>query len=392
MEWISGLARKVKSVSFSRWLSAVLLVSGILLARKFRCCDVIVVLADNKHCDVQHYITVLSSLFPNVPIEVLHSEQAKKGLEICCRTRRFGFRSVGTIPQPDNRMYRSIPRSVQRGMDMLLFPDAKFDEQLDSILHEASFSCFMHIPTALCCSRGAVVPRLHFAREGLPSRQVAELYLLDVLEAKDDELLSASHVVDDVLVMAYAHHDSFDTFARAVQCAFGLDVTVDSVADCLIANRVSFMSASLTTSGANKLEKVFGAPAHWFTFLQCSSDSISFVNELYDIVMERYGWEYTSFARLINDAFGHDRAEIVRHTPRIFRALNRSRSGNISLDELCAWLARKLSTRTSKHPDQHLLSTLMSLRLPYALFLDKKDLWSRMECSVKSISDDDVHI
>eukprot|EP00744_Colponema_vietnamica_P003728 GILI01005663.1.p1 GENE.GILI01005663.1~~GILI01005663.1.p1 ORF type:complete len:1163 (+),score=240.39 GILI01005663.1:434-3490(+) len=144
----------------------------------------------------------------------------------------------------------------------------------------------------------------------------------------------------------------------------------------LVQNRFAFMSAMLTASGSNSLETCFGTDAPHFAFLKCAYDSLFFVQVLYTLVAEEYkGWTAESFAEYINDAFDHDRPEVSRHSTRIFRALNKSRSGVITFEELCGWLAKKLSSRTTLHPDQHLVGTLMSLRLPLALFMDRRDLW-----------------
>ena len=357
-----------------------------LWARFYRLPAVSILLA-SRDPDVELYVAGLLSLFPNVPLRKQQTSSSTLEIFVCAGE----VKSAGIIPLPDNRIYRSIPTYIQRNLDELLHANRHVGIDVEEQLHEAVFSSFMHIPTALCTMDAAPMPR-GICKGKLSSRSLAELYLADVLAAKDDSLICASRVVDDVLKLAVKHHESVELFSDVLKAAFSVDSGGKSIVESLLANRILFMSASLTATGSNKLEMVFGVPALWFTFLQCSSDSIHFVKELYEAVLEKYGWDYHNFARLVNDTFGHDRPEIVRHSPRIFRALNKSRSGKISLDELCAWLARKLSTRSSKFPDQHLLSTLMSLRLPFVLFLDKKDVWPRMECSLKSLSDDDVHI
>ena len=149
----------------------------------------------------------------------------------------------------------------------------------------------------------------------------------------------------------------------------------------------------LSTSGANNLELVFGVPAVHFPLLHCASESVTFLSELYLGAVNAFGnWTFENFSSFVHAVFGHDRPEVVRHVPRIFRTLNKSRTGEISFEELCGWVARKLSTRSSRHPDQHLLATINSLRLPYVFFMDKRSLWPKLECVLRSLSDDDVHI
>ena len=161
----------------------------------------------------------------------------------------------------------------------------------------------------------------------------------------------------------------------------------------LVHHRLVFMSAMLSTGGSNRLETCFGSDAPNFAFLRCAYDSLFFVQVLYTLISEEYGgWSVDSFENFLYEAFGHDRPEVSRHTVRIFRALNRSRSGTISFEELCAWAAKKLSSRTTLHPDQHLIATLMSLRLPLALFLDRKELWKEYVYVLRSISDDEAHV
>ena len=153
------------------------------------------------------------------------------------------------------------------------------------------------------------------------------------------------------------------------------------------------MSAMTTVSGSNRLESCFGSDAPNFAFLRCAFDSLLFVKVLYTLAVEKYpDWTAETFGVYINEMFSHDREEVISHHTRIFRALNKTRSGNISYEELCAWLARKLSTRSSLPPDQHLVASLMSIRLPLLLFIDRRSLWSNYLCSLKSVSDDEVHV
>ncbi|RNF10821.1 hypothetical protein TraAM80_01365 [Trypanosoma rangeli] len=159
----------------------------------------------------------------------------------------------------------------------------------------------------------------------------------------------------------------------------------------ILEHRLTFYNAMLTTQGSNQLEEVFGVPATVFPFLPCARESVAFVTHAYDCIVAEYGpLDFHNFTKYAHDVFVRDRPEIVRHAPRIFRMLNKTRSGIISFEELCCWMARKLSSGSRLRPDSHLLAIAMSLRLPLALVLNKRHQWSRMECALASLSDANV--
>lgn len=163
------------------------------------------------------------------------------------------------------------------------------------------------------------------------------------------------------------------------------------VRDFILQHRLTLYNAVLTTVGSNKLEEVFGVPATVFPFLPCARESVAFVTQAYDCIVSQYGpLTFCNFAHYVCDVFAQDAPEIVRHTPRIFRMLNKTRSGVISFEELCSWMARKLSSGSLLRPDAHLLATAMCLRLPLALLLDRRQQWLRMECALESLDETDT--
>lgn len=165
---------------------------------------------------------------------------------------------------------------------------------------------------------------------------------------------------------------------------------LEYVKEFLVEHRHVLSSAMLTPSGSNRLEGVFGTPATVFPYLLCSRDSIALVQTMFDSLEHHYGsLVFESFAQYTYDVFYKDRPEIIRHAPRIFRTINKSRRGYISYEEMCAWMARKLSCGSNVKPDAHLLATAMSLRLPLSLVLGKKALWQQLQCTLGSISDGD---
>lgn len=143
-------------------------------------------------------------------------------------------------------------------------------------------------------------------------------------------------------------------------------------------------SASLFPHSANRLESLFGVPSSVFPFLMCQRESIALIKAIFNSLVEHYGeLHYDSFSRFISDAC-RDRKEVVGYVGRIFRELNRSRSGFISFDELCGWLARQLSSEVpSANPDKQLLSVLMSLRFPLVLFMHWKPAWLKGDYEVQ---------
>lgn len=146
----------------------------------------------------------------------------------------------------------------------------------------------------------------------------------------------------------------------------------------LLHHRHLLSSAMFTPVGANKLESLFGVPSTVFPFLLCQRESISLVHSIFKSLTSSYGGlTFKHFHHFMSDVFKHDRPEVVRHAARIFRTLNRSRTGCISYEELCSWLARKLSCDSQQQPDVQLLAVLMSLRLPMALLVDRKTCWSQ---------------
>ncbi|PWV08932.1 Present in the outer mitochondrial membrane proteome 36 [Trypanosoma cruzi] len=159
----------------------------------------------------------------------------------------------------------------------------------------------------------------------------------------------------------------------------------------ILEHRITFYNAVLTAQGSNQLEEVFGVPATVFPFLPCARESVAFVTHAYECIVAEYGpLDFHNFTKYAHDVFVRDRPEIVRHAPRIFRMLNKTRSGVISFEELCCWIARKLSSGSRQRPDAHLIAIAMSLRLPMALVFNKRKQWPRMECALASLSDADV--
>ncbi|ORC85313.1 uncharacterized protein TM35_000361730 [Trypanosoma theileri] len=159
----------------------------------------------------------------------------------------------------------------------------------------------------------------------------------------------------------------------------------------ILKHRITFYNAVLTAAGSNLLEEVFGVPATVFPFLPCARESVAFVTCVFDCILSTYGpLNFHNFTKYAHDVFVRDRPEIVRHAPRIFRALNKTRTGVISFEELCCWMARKLSSGMLLRPDAHLIAIAMSLRLPLALLMDRRQQWSRMECALSSLSDADA--
>ncbi|ESL11576.1 hypothetical protein TRSC58_00669 [Trypanosoma rangeli SC58] len=188
---------------------------------------------------------------------------------------------------------------------------------------------------------------------------------------------------------------------RTLSMEDGMDDCEDDINDVIrelrytreyiLEHRITFYNAMLTTQGSNQLEEVFGVPATVFPFLPCARESVAFVTHAYDCIVAEYGpLDFHNFTKYAHDVFVRDRPEIVRHAPRIFRMLNKTRSGIISFEELCCWMARKLSSGSRLRPDSHLIAIAMSLRLPLALLLNKRHQWSRMECALASLSDADV--
>ncbi|CCW71193.1 unnamed protein product [Phytomonas sp. Hart1] len=166
---------------------------------------------------------------------------------------------------------------------------------------------------------------------------------------------------------------------------------LDYVKEFLIENRHVLSSASLTVSGSNLLEGVFGVPATVFPFLIHARESLSFITSTFECIENHYGpLKYENFATFIKDMFYIDRPDIVRHTPRIFRTLDAKRRGVISFEEFCSWFAKKLSCGSNLDPDAHLITISMTLRLPLALILNLKPLWHGRKCAFESFLDCDV--
>jgi hypothetical protein len=308
-------------------------------------------------------------------------------------------RLLGRLMLPDTRVYRRLPPSVVRSVFLLTNwqPSEVALLAMRQSVHDAAFHSLMQAPKSVSTS---------FVEHELPSgvfflddpRVVAECFLFDVASARHDLVPARNLVVDNVCAKGIEHHGG-DWFAllEAIEDHFEIQTskisTLEQLKSALLQHRNTFSSAMLTPSGANKLELVFGVPATQFPFLNCSLESFVFVQELYSAATESFGrWTYENFVAIMHAVFSHDRPEVVRHVPRIFRTLNRSRNGEITFDELCGWIAKKLSTRTARHPEQQLLATVMSLRLPYALFADKRHLWPKLECALRSLSDDEYHL
>ncbi|KPA83695.1 hypothetical protein ABB37_01951 [Leptomonas pyrrhocoris] len=163
---------------------------------------------------------------------------------------------------------------------------------------------------------------------------------------------------------------------------------LDHLKDFLIENRNVLSSAMLTTTGSNALEAVFGVPATVFPFLLCARESVPLISSIFESLSYHYGsLTYDTFSKMSYDAFHVDRPDVLRHTPRLFRMVNKSRRGCITYEELCRWLARKLSCGNNIQPNAHLLAAIMSLRLPLALVAESREDWDHYRCALKSLSD-----
>ncbi|CUG90339.1 Hypothetical protein, putative [Bodo saltans] len=306
---------------------------------------------------------------------------------------------AGRLSLPDTRVYRKLPPSVVRNVfvEMNPRPSETVLLAMRQCVHDAAFHALMQAPRSVSSS---------FADHELPlgvlfldnARVIAECFLFDVAMAKHDLVPAREMMVDHVCTKGIDHHGGdWTAFLDSIEDHFAIETssvtTFEQLRSALLQHRNTFSSAMLTPSGANKLELVFGVPATQFPFLNCCCESFVFVQQLYSAATETFGrWTYENFVAIMNAVFGHDRPEVVRHVPRIFRTLNRSRNGEITFDELCGWIAKKLSTRTARHPEQQLIATVMSLRLPYALFADKRHLWPKLECVLRSLSDDEYHL
>ncbi|TPP54824.1 hypothetical protein CGC21_24155 [Leishmania donovani] len=165
---------------------------------------------------------------------------------------------------------------------------------------------------------------------------------------------------------------------------------LDHLKEFLVDNRNVLSSAMLTTAGSNSLEAVFGVPATVFPFLLCARESVPFVASIFESLSYHYGpLTYDNFSKYTYDVYHRDRPDVLRHTPRMFRMVNKSRRGCITYEELCRWMARKLSCGNNVQPNGHLLATSMSLRLPLALVAESRDEWDAYRCVLKSLSDGD---
>jgi hypothetical protein len=310
-----------------------------------------------------------------------------------------------SIALPDQRVYRVVPPLVFRSACFAVLRacnNCPVDiAAIVEEVHEAAFSSIMRVPTSLSLSddQRHRIPPFVYAATSQSALTAAKLYLYDVVSANQEPLISSSTVAFKVCEQAAeCRGGNFHALREDIRAHFSsVDAceanSVEALARLLIENRMLFASFTLTTRGANMLEMIFGVPATHFSFLHCSSDSMVFVQQLYDAATGAFGkWTFENFAAFVHDVFSFDRPEIVRHVARIFRTLNRSRTGEISFEEFCGWIARKVSTRTLRHPDQHLVVTVMSLRLPFVFFMDKKALWPKLECAVRSLSEDDVNI
>ncbi|CAJ1005764.1 hypothetical protein Q4I28_001081 [Leishmania naiffi] len=163
---------------------------------------------------------------------------------------------------------------------------------------------------------------------------------------------------------------------------------LDYLKEFLVDNRNVLSSAMLTTAGSNSLEAVFGVPATVFPFLLCARESVPFIASIFESLSYHYGpLTYDSFSKYTYDVYHRDRLDVLRHTPRMFRMVNKSRRGCITYEELCRWMARKLSCGNNVQPNRHLVATSMSLRLPLALVAESRDEWDAYRCVLKSLSD-----
>ena len=163
---------------------------------------------------------------------------------------------------------------------------------------------------------------------------------------------------------------------------------LDHLKDFLIENRNVLSSAMLTATGSNALEAVFGVPATVFPFLLCARESVPLVSSIFESLSYHYGaLTYDNFSKMTYDAYHVDRPDRLRHTPRLFRMVNKSRRGCVTYEELCGWLARKLSCGNNIQPNAHLLAAIMSLRLPLALVAESREEWDQQRCALKSLSD-----
>ncbi|KAG5511211.1 hypothetical protein JKF63_07153 [Porcisia hertigi] len=165
---------------------------------------------------------------------------------------------------------------------------------------------------------------------------------------------------------------------------------LDYLKEFFVDNRNVLSSAMLTTAGSNSLEAVFGVPATVFPFLLCARESVPFVASIFESLSHHYGaLTYDNFSKYVYDVYHRDRPDVLRYTPRMFRMVNKSRRGCITYEELCRWMARKLSCGNNVQPNGHLVATSMSLRLPLALVAESRDEWDAYRCVLKSLSDGD---
>nr|CCC91636.1 conserved hypothetical protein [Trypanosoma congolense IL3000] len=338
--------------------------------------------------------------------------------------------------------YNITPGGVCGAIAGKISPFSKVEDgAMHAAVDEALFNAMFSMPHTHCSNSSVKELEKNPLGVWRACRQslltTAKKYVLDVISSGGDPLICFSRVVDEVVSQAVlVHHNASllefvevlykrfqllyiphsprlrgvieqwkheqcglsdgDLPSESSQCEFNFDGPPEEdlsdikeelphISEFIIQNRIKLCSSVLTVSGSNQLEEVFGVPATVFPFLSCARESIAFITQVYDCFVATYGQlTLEKFTQFTSEVFKLDYIDASRQAARTFRALNKSRTGTVSFEELCHWIARKLSDDPLNRPDARLLAITTSLGLPLALVLEWRHQWLPAQCNLMS--------
>lgn len=223
----------------------------------------------------------------------------------------------------------------------------------------------------------------------------ALLYLMDVHAAGGDRLVAPRTVADEAAARIVAQHrGDFASIGHALSQLAGAPVVVASEADVGAALRTHAMAvASFAITCENSAGAFAGGPSRTemmralldsegdtvplLALPACGLGSVYLLREIYDSLGAYFGaWSMKGF----NDAMAALSERGQKHTSswaRMFRSMNRSRSGEISFVEFVAFFTKKVSAcGDDVDPDMALVLCLARLRLLHLLFFQRRGDWA----------------
>jgi hypothetical protein len=224
----------------------------------------------------------------------------------------------------------------------------------------------------------------------------ALVYLMDVQAARGERLIGCRLVAEETAErIVQQHRNDFNAITHDLELVLGSEMRVESqaqIVDVLISNSVTI--ASHAVNSAQRAGPFAAGPEHaslaslldagsdtvtLLAFPRCNLGALYLMREVYDSMVAHFGrWTMEAFISMMTVVW--ERSSSGRpHSSgwsRLFRSMNRSRTGEVSFNEFVGHFAKKVSAcEDEMDPDLALVLCLARQRFLHLLFYAKRAEW-----------------